>query len=235
MSTLDTLLMVALGVLAVSMIGTALSMRRRERAARVQSATQERRRLAREMHDTVAQDIASLRYLVDSLEPHTPREIERIEQLRERIGDCVTEVRTSLATLRATAEDAPSLGAALRQVTDRLTSISSTPITVTAREGTARLRAHIESELFRIAQEAISNAVKHAGTLPVDVDCFVEAPLARIVVVDHGPGLPPTPSGSPLGSHGLSIMHERAAGIGATLDLSPTPGGGLTVTVSTRK
>jgi signal transduction histidine kinase len=198
-------------------------------AFRDSATTEERRRLAREMHDGVAQDIASLGYLVDAVQAaeHDPRQAERLSQVRDRITDIVAEVRRSLVNLRTSIGASESLGAAIASVARNLSEASGVPIHVTADELTDRLRPEVEGELFRIAQEAMNNAVKHARAQAIEVTCQVRAPGARIVVVDDGRGLQKARTDS----HGLKIMRERAHLVGASLEIGETPGGGLTVSV----
>ncbi|MEX0427432.1 sensor histidine kinase [Nocardioides sp. DS6] len=197
-------------------------------AFRDSATTEERRRLAREMHDGVAQDLASLGYFVDALAAGGPVAPERLQILRERISAIVAEVRRSLVSLRTNVGASESLGAALGTLARNLAEVSGVPVHVTLDEHTDRLRPEVEGELFRIAQEALNNAVKHARARRIDVHCQVRAPEATITVTDDGLGF----QGPRRGSHGLSIMRERAHLIGADLTLSDTPGGGLTVTVT---
>lgn len=199
-------------------------------AFRDAATAEERRRLAREMHDGVAQDIASLGYLADALAATatTDQQRERIALLRERISGIVGEIRRSLVNLRTNVGASESLGAAIASIARNLSEVSGVAIHVTADERTDRLRPEVEAELFRIAQEAMNNAVKHARASAIDVHCQVRAPAARITVADDGRGLQPQRRGS----HGLEIMRERARLINGSLDLSDTPGGGLTVAVT---
>ena len=199
-------------------------------AFRDAATAEERRRLAREMHDGVAQDIASLGYLADALAATatTDQQRERIAQLRERISAIVGEIRRSLVNLRTSVGASESLGAAIASIARNLSEVSGVAIHVTADERTDRLRPEVEAELFRIAQEAMNNAVKHARASAIEVHCQVRAPAAQITIVDDGRGLQPQRRGS----HGLEIMRERARLINGTLEISETPGGGLTVAVT---
>jgi signal transduction histidine kinase len=189
----------------------------------------ERRRLAREMHDGLAQDIASLGYLVDGLaeEAGVEAQQERIAVLRDRISTIVAEVRRSLITLRSTVHADESLGAAISSVARHLSESSGVPIHVTLEERNDRLLPEVEGELFRIAQEAITNAVRHAEASAIEVTCRVRAPAARITVADDGRGM----QAPRHDSQGLSIMRERARLVNAALEIGETPGGGLTVSV----
>jgi len=201
-------------------------------AFRDAASAEERRRLAREMHDGVAQDIASLGYLADALAAvaTTDAQHQRIALLRERVSAIVAEIRRSLVNLRTSIGESESLGAAIASVARNLSEVSGVPIHVTADELTERLRPEVEAELFRIAQEAMNNAVKHAHADSIDVHCQVRAPAARITVTDDGRGLQP----GRRDSHGLKIMRERALLVNGHLELTDAPGGGLCVSVTIR-
>jgi len=188
-----------------------------------------RRHLAREMHDGVAQDIASLGYLVDALaaRPASPQQAAQLAMLRDRITAVVAEVRQAVLTLRTSVGESDSLGTAIGNVARHLSDVSSVPITVSLDERPTRLRAEVEAELFRIAQEAMNNAVKHARATQVEVHCHVHAPDATITIRDDGRGLQPARPDS----HGLKIMRERARLVGAELELTDDPRGGLLVSV----
>ncbi len=199
-------------------------------AFRDSATVEERRRLAREMHDGVAQEMASLGYFVDSMVQQEPEGSDRARQLRllrERLTMVVGEVRRSVQTLRTSIGENDSLGTAIGSLARHLSASSGTPIHVTLDESTTRLRPEVESELLRIAQEAMTNAVRHAGARSINVQCRVAPPTAEIVVIDDGRGLG-------IGrddSHGLEIMRERAALIGADLDVTASVPHGTTVAV----
>ncbi|QSR26038.1 hypothetical protein CFH99_10415 [Nocardioides aromaticivorans] len=190
----------------------------------------ERNRLAREMHDGVAQDIASLGYLVDALaaRPADEQQAKVLGMLRERVSVVVSEVRRSVMNLRTSIGEAESLGAAISNVARHLSESSGIPIRVRLDEQPQRLRPEVEAELFRIAQEAMNNAVKHARATSIDVRCQVYAPEAIITVTDDGVGLQSARSDS----HGLKIMRERARLVGAELVVRDNASRGLTVSVS---
>jgi signal transduction histidine kinase len=189
----------------------------------------ERQRLSREMHDGVAQDIASLGYVVDALAAAAPTpELEaQLMMLRQRVTAIVAEVRRSVTTLRTTVGTSESLGTAIIGVTRNLSQTSGVPIEVTLDEQPQRLRPEVEAELFRIAQEALNNAVKHARARVIRVHCQVAAPYATISVRDDGRGL----GEARTDSYGMGIMRERARLIDAELSITEPPDGGLDVTV----
>lgn len=198
-------------------------------AFRDAATSDERRRLAREMHDGVAQDIASLGYLVDTLAaaPATPQQAVQLRALRERITAVVAEVRRNVQSLRTEVGGSESLGTAIGRLARHLSASSGIPIHVTVEERTTRLRIEVEAELLRIAQEAMTNAVRHSGATRIEVTCRVRAPEAEITVLDNGTGIR---AGRP-DSQGIEIMHERARLIGGHLTLvnRRPQGTGLTV------
>ncbi|HWI43860.1 MAG TPA: sensor histidine kinase [Nocardioides sp.] len=192
----------------------------------------ERNRLAREMHDGVAQDIASLGYIIDALaaRPADEQQAKALAMLRDRVSVVVAEVRRSVMNLRTSIGEAESLGAAISNVARHLSESSGIPIRVRLDEQPARLRPEVEAELFRIAQEAMNNAVKHARATSIDVRCQVYAPEAVITITDDGVGMQSARSDS----HGLKIMRERARLIGAELVVRDNASRGLTVSVSVK-
>lgn len=208
-------------------LDTALLFARLREAA----TAQERRRLAREMHDGIAQDIASLGYLVDALARHSsPEQAKALDLLRARISGVVAEVRQSVQALRSDVHESPSLGAAISSVARHLSATSTTPIRVSLDERTTRLQPEVEAQLMRIAQEAMNNAVRHAEATSIEVRVTVTPGSAQIVVRDDGTGMK---HGRP-DSQGLSIMRERAALINADLELIPVQPHGTAVIVRLR-
>jgi signal transduction histidine kinase len=181
---------------------------------RHEATSEERSRLARDLHDGVAQDLASLGYLVDDLTATaaTVEQEHQCRELRTELTKVVTELRRSVFSLRNEAAGA-SLSDSIRAMASHLESRFGIPVEVVADEGTARLRPDVESELLRIAQEAMNNAVKHASASRITVTCRVHAPDAELVVADDGRGLQAERDDS----HGVRIMRERARRIGAAL------------------
>lgn len=198
-------------------------------AFRDAATSDERRRLAREMHDGVAQDIASLGYLVDALTaaPATPQQAAQLRALRARITAVVAEVRRNVQSLRTEVGGSESLGTAIGRLARHLSASSGIPIHVTVEERTTRLRIEVEAELLRIAQEAMTNAVRHSGATRIEVTCRVRAPEAEITVLDNGRGVGPARHDS----QGIEIMHERARLVGADLTLVNRRPQGTGVTV----
>lgn len=186
------------------------------------ATSQERQRVAREVHDGVAQDIASLGYLVDNL--HTgcddPEQQRRIAQLRGELTRVVSELRHSIFDLRQVVPADAGLGEGLSAYARQVGTTSPLTVHVTLDEHGPRLRPEEEHELLRIAQEAMNNARKHSGARNLWVTCTIRAPEAEIEVIDDG-NRPHAPRPD---SQGLRIMSERAQSIGALLEVSaPAP------------
>ncbi|MGI8524300.1 MAG: histidine kinase [Nocardioides sp.] len=197
-------------------------------AFRDAATTTERHRLAREMHDGVAQEIASLGYLVDEIQAAKPhQQADQLAWLRHRLTAVVGEVRRSVQTLRTDIGENQSLGTAIGALARHLSASSGLTIHVTLEEGTTRLRPEVESELLRITQEAMNNAVRHARASAVEVRCTVAPPYAEITVADDGGGLQPGREDS----HGIEIMHERAHLVDAELSIGPRLPRGTVVAV----
>jgi signal transduction histidine kinase len=199
-------------------------------AFRDSATVEERRRLAREMHDGVAQEMASLGYFVDTMidaEPAGSTRARQLTMLRERLTMVVGEVRRSVQTLRTSIGENDSLGTAIGALARHLSASSGIPIHVTLDESTTRLRPEVESELLRIAQEAMTNAVRHSGCTSITVHCRVSPPTAEIAVGDNGTGLGSRRDDS----HGLEIMRERAALIDAHLQVGDNHPSGTVVAV----
>jgi signal transduction histidine kinase len=178
---------------------------------------EERQRLAREIHDGVAQEISALGYFIDDLtaDAVTDSQRNKLLSLRSEISRVVSELRLSIFDLRSEISPAAGIGSALSDYVRAVGARSGLTVHLTLDEAPTRLRGEVETELLRIAQEAVTNARKHSQAENLWVDCRVHPPFARITVVDDGTGL-----GDPReDSYGLKIMRERADRIGATLEI----------------
>lgn len=194
---------------------------------RALATAEERRRLSREIHDGVAQEVAALGFLVDAARSTTSDERTRadLDRLREELTRLVTELRLSIFDLRSNAGGGMRLGEALADYARSIGSQSGWTVHLVLEEGPNRLPRGTEAELLRIAQEALTNVRKHARARTVWVSLRVLAPSAFLRVADDGTGVP-----DDVGGHfGLAVMRERAARIAAALSIRPRPGGGTVV------
>lgn len=183
---------------------------------------EERRRLAREIHDGVAQELASLGYALDNL-AHDVADAasheavrEQVDAIRGEVRRLVTELRMSLFDLRANVDPDEGLGAAIGRHVRAVGTASGMTVHLSLSESSLRLPAETEAELLRIVQEAVANARKHAAAPNLWVSCRVDPPAAWICIEDDGRGIS-APAAA--GSHGLAIMRERAERIRARVDV----------------
>ncbi|AIV41622.1 sensor histidine kinase [Curtobacterium sp. MR_MD2014] len=199
---------------------------------REQGVLAERARLAREIHDTVAQGLSSIQMLLHAAEradgdrPGT----EHIRLARETAADGLADTRRFIRELAPPTLD-QGLGAALRRLADQQWTRDGLAVSVAVSDD--GLPMDVETALLRIAQGAVANAVQHAAPSQVDVTVTVDGREARLTVVDDGVGFDPVTSGDDVAasdSFGLRAMAERVEQFGGRLDVDSAPGRGTTVT-----
>ena len=194
----------------------------------------ERRRLSRELHDTLEQGLAGIALQVDSARQHLGRRPEVVERCLETalrmVGYSREETRRTVNQLRSQALERGDIAQAIREVASELASGDKPAVDVEVRGVPRRLSVAAEHHLFRIAQEALTNAVTHAQASRASVSLAFAADGVELTVSDDGRGLPP---GKPeRGFHfGLSGMRERARALGTRLEVESAPGTGTTVRV----
>lgn len=196
------------------------------------ATTDERHRLAREIHDGVGQEVASLGYLVDELTAETdnPATLQAAGELRREVTRVVSELRQSIFDLRQGVDEAGGLSGALAEYVREVCTRSGLRVHLLLDEKGAPLAARTEAELLRIAQEAISNVRKHANAVNLWVTLATEGSRVSLVIEDDGIGSPVARAGH----YGLHTMRERAERIDADLTISERPDGGTAVTVQSR-
>jgi signal transduction histidine kinase len=207
---------------------------------REQGALAERARLAREIHDTVAQGLSSIQLLLHAAERADPDRpgIEHVRLARETAAESLAETRAFIRELTPPALDA-GLGEALR----RLGEAQSTPGGLRVEVETPPvldLPMDLQTALLRIAQGAVANVRQHANARRASLTVRVDRDETVLVVADDGVGFDPqTVAAGPGGadSFGLRAIAERVAQLDGTLDIDSGPGRGtrLTVTVPTSR
>jgi signal transduction histidine kinase len=192
------------------------------------ATSEERNRIAREMHDGVAQQIVGLGYIVDEIESISPhgQTRELAAQLRAEITRLVSEIRFSIFDLRHEVTDG-RISASLADYARAVSHASGLRVHLSLAESGPPLTPRTATEVLRVAQEAIGNVRKHAqaGNLWVTLDS--NGSRLELTVEDDGVG-----NAGPRERHwGLQTMRERAEGVGAHLDISPRPNGGTVVSL----
>ena len=186
----------------------------------------ERHRIARELHDETAQTIGALTIALDrtrgNLNGDSTDARQHLAQAKDIATRLLAETRRLILDLRPMLLDDMGLTAAIRWYADtRLGGASiATEFAVDAPE--TRFPSHIETALFRIAQEAINNIAKHSGATRVHIDLSFLGPSARMVISDNGGGFDPQDllrQPGPDGGFGLAGMRERVSLLAGKFDL----------------
>ncbi|MGN6693229.1 MAG: sensor histidine kinase, partial [Aquihabitans sp.] len=202
---------------------------------RTVGADEERTRIARDLHDRIGQSLAYLAFELDrSVKAHSPGKpvSKQLGQLRNDVRGVIGEVRDTLYDLRTDVTDSKDMPATLQEFLDRVSGRSSLETRLDLRVS-GRLPLLQERELWRIAQEAVTNVERHAKASKVVVTWQSDGARALLLVADDGIGFPSSRAGR-LDSYGIVGMRERAASIGATLDITGTPDVGTTVRCEVR-
>jgi two-component system, NarL family, sensor histidine kinase UhpB len=191
---------------------------------------EERRRISRELHDDTAQALTSLLLYAKALEQGDapPAVREALAELREEVARSLEGVRRMARELRPSALDDLGLVAALDGYTQELARRTGLTVRFEAACG-GRLPPQVELALYRIAQEALTNAAKHAGASNVTVDLVREPSLVWLTVRDDGQGFD-SAAVSPGRGLGLFSMRERAELAGGALAMASTQGHGTSIT-----
>lgn len=224
-----------------SHLGVAVAKQRSDAEARRLSLIEERTALAHELHDSLAQTLASLRFqvrmLAETLEQGGPREeaLGETTRIRNGLDEAHTELRELLNSFRMPL-DRRGLIPALEKLVGRFRQDTGVPIFLQCDCRQVELSANEEMQMVRIVQEALTNIRKHARahTVRVLVRCKSAGDYA-LLVEDDGVGFEEgRPQGQP-GEHiGLSIMQERARRLGGRLRIESEPGEGTRVELSFR-
>jgi two-component system nitrate/nitrite sensor histidine kinase NarX len=214
------------------LIGTAMENTRRTEVHVRSSVMQERHMLANEVHDSLAQNLASIRMRTSLLRHSaaTRQEgwaVRRLQEIDRSVAQAQARVREIITQFRARME-APRLLPALQCAVEELRAASGVPIELDCSVREPRLSPYEEAQVFYIAREALTNALKHSGASRVRVALAERSGGYELRVEDDGVGLEGR-SPADHGHFGLSIMRERAQRIGATIELQRCERGGTRV------
>jgi two-component system NarL family sensor kinase len=199
---------------------------------------EERNRLAREVHDTLAQELTGIALQLeaaDALLEHSPdRARARIRQALERTRESLAEARRSVLDLRAGPLERQALPAALETLSQRFTAETGTPVASLLALAGPRLPARVEEALYRIAQEALVNIRRHAQASAVRIELRQESDSVQLIVADNGRGFDAQLPGADAHPHGFGLigMQERARLLNGVMQISSCPGAGAQVEVT---
>jgi two-component system NarL family sensor kinase len=193
----------------------------------------ERNRMAGEIHDTFAQNFAGisvqLEALGDQLEPLPDGTRRHLDLARQLVRQGLSEARRSVWALRPQALEEGTLAEALAQIGQQLTEGSPTAFELRSTGTPRQLPATVEDNLLRTGQEALTNAVRHAGARHIALTLDYQDTAVCLAVTDDGRGLATGPPDGTKGGFGLSGMRARARAIGAKFNLRSAPGAGTTI------
>lgn len=191
---------------------------------RSMGADEERNRIARDMHDSVGQSLAYLGFKLDRIAPMAEGQPLRdeLEALRAEVRGVLGQVRDTLSDLRTDVSDHRSLVETLEAFLERVQARADFEVTFRHHDTGGRLPLVRERELWRIAQEAITNVERHARATHLRVHWRHDGRGAVLAVADDGRGFDPDDAGRP-DSYGITGMRERADAIDARLCIETEP------------
>jgi signal transduction histidine kinase len=200
---------------------------------RTVGADEERTRIARDLHDRIGQSLAYMAFELDNIVAKERRGEEvggSLERLRDDVRGVIREVRDTLYDLRTDVSDSHDIADTLEAYAARIRERSTLQVEVYCDRDT-RLPLLQEREMWRIAQEALTNVERHSHADRVRVLWRCNGEAAALEITDNGIGFPDGRAGR-LDSYGIMGMRERASSIGATLEIASKPNEGTRVRCS---
>ncbi len=199
-----------------------------------QAEEEERRSIGRELHDRIGADLAAVKLNLDLVCATLPAETapavnRRLADTHALVQSAIVHTRNILAELRPPGLDDYGLLAALEMHAGALEERLGIPVAVTGANVSPALPHVAETALFRIVQEALNNAAKHAAASSIDIELTQDANNVRLTVSDDGVGF--APSGATGAGYGLRTMRERGDAINASINIDSAPGKGTRVEI----
>lgn len=200
--------------------------------AAARAADAARRRIAHDLHDSVAQSLTHLKMELELFAMDLDAEVAmrgELDRLSRVAGRALEDVRATIAGLRTSVADDGIVDALRRHVED-LGKLSGTTVTFEA-TAEADIDPELRPDVLRVAQEAISNAVQHAAAHSISVSLEIDEDVVSLVVEDDGRGIPTRTQPRPGHGVGLRAMHDRATAVGGALTIRDRVGGGTVVSL----
>ncbi len=201
-----------------------------DRSARL-GAVEERNRLAREIHDTLAQGLTATALQLESADALLDPESEKVRKpLRRALSltqSNLEEARRSVLDLRAAPLEGRPLSGALKLLVERWSAQNSTEAYFGTVNPGRPLPPRMEADLYRVCQEALTNVANHADAARVNVRLVATPVEVKLSIEDDGNGFDPSELSG--GRHGLVGMRERMEILGGSLDVQSKPGVGTTI------
>ena len=211
--------------------------RRRSGQLAMRAQEEERRRLARDLHDEVNQALTAILLRLEALAQDTPPErADEVAELKRLVNQAMEELLTLARQLRPSALDDHGLVPAVEAQLKRFSARTGVEVRMSTEGDPNELPEVMQTAIFRVAQEALANVARHAGATVVEVELDEADGRAELRVRDDGAGfdpgaIPRAGTESPGAGLGLGGMAERARLVGGELDVRSAPGGGTSVTL----
>jgi signal transduction histidine kinase len=202
-----------------------------------EASDHEQRRLGQDLHDGLCQHLVSTAFaargLAAKLTDRSLPEADDAVEIAELLGSSISQARDVARGLCLVPLEAGGLASALEELATHVRSRHRVPCQFMEEASVPALEESVGANLFRIAQEAVNNAIKHAHAREITITLSADAEQIRLEIEDDGRGLQPDP-GSARGM-GLHIMNYRARMIGAALSVGPRSGAGTRVSCRIRR
>jgi PAS domain S-box-containing protein len=200
---------------------------------RIQEQEDERRRLSRELHDQIGQSLTAAKINVEVVRATTnPALVGRLDETAAILDELLGQVRQISLDLRPPMLDDLGLVPALRSFVDEQGRRASVAVRFSAEQVPEKLDAEIQITCFRIAQEAITNAVRHAKATELEIALRTQGKKLRLLARDNGIGFDAQPKQAQAVDLGLIGIRERAALVGGRARIISSPQKGTTIDVS---
>jgi two-component system sensor histidine kinase UhpB len=210
------------------MLGRIDSERRRSGRLVLRAQEEERRRLARDLHDEVNQALTAILLRLEALSHATPEAGDELLQLKKLVNQAMAELLHLARQLRPTALDDHGLVPAIESQLRRFSAQTGVTAELRTEGDPSSLDSDQEIVVYRVAQEALTNVAQHACARRVELGLSADNDGVELTIRDDGRGFDP---GVEHDSHGLSGMSERARLLGGRLDVVSQPGSGTALTL----
>jgi ligand-binding sensor domain-containing protein/two-component sensor histidine kinase len=229
---------IVMGITLVLLAYLVYWLRVRTVRAQFQAVLGERTRIAREIHDTLAQGFAAVSLQLEVVSQLLPTSVEAarksLDSARALVRTSLDEARASIWDLRSQSSEQETLATRIRKMADQVSASRGIKTQLQVNGIYRPLPSEVEAEIEKIAREAVTNAVRHSGAAAITLRMTYDARDFEMTVRDNGKGLTGTPPDEGRGHFGITGMRERAAKINGRLEITSEPEKGTEVRMTLR-